>query len=164
MSLHKLIANYAAYNTWANTRMVEWLSTFSNDQLYKSTPSSFDSLDATLQHILRTQNYWLTFISEQDTAHLSWNHRPNEVENILKEMISVSLQMQETFTAYTEEELQKVLHLNSPWAQNDLSRYEYILHVINHSTYHRGQLVTMAHSLGLNKGIPNTDYNMYNCL
>lgn len=164
MSLHKLIANYAAYNTWANTRMVEWLSTFSTEQLYQRTPSSFDSLDATLQHMLRTQNYWLAFISEQDTSHFSWNYRPNEVENILKEMISVSLQIQETFTAYTEDDLQKVLHLNSPWAKNDLSRYEYILHVINHSTYHRGQLVTMAHSMGLKEGIPNTDYNMYNCL
>lgn len=164
MSLHKLIANYAAYNTWANTRIVEWLSTLNKEQLYKSTPSSFDSLDATLQHTLRTQNYWLAFITEQDTSNFKWSIRHNEVENILNELITVSLQMQETFIAYTEEELQKVLHLNSPWAQNKLSRYEYIMHVINHSTYHRGQLVTMAHTLGLNQSIPNTDYNMYNCL
>lgn len=164
MSLHKIISNYAAYNTWANTQMVEWLSTLGKEQLYKNTPSSFDSIDATLQHLLRTQNYWLAFITEQDTSNFQWTLRPNEVEQILRELIEVSLKMQTIYTAYIETELQQVLHLDSPWAKNSLSRYEYILHVINHSTYHRGQIVTIAHQLGYKQGIPNTDYNMYNCL
>jgi len=35
------------------------------------------------------------------------------------------------------------------------------MHVINHGTYHRGQIITMARSLGVTHGIPKTDYNLY---
>jgi hypothetical protein len=34
------------------------------------------------------------------------------------------------------------------------SRYEFILHVINHSTHHRGQIVTMCRRLGAVDNIP----------
>ena len=35
--------------------------------------------------------------------------------------------------------------------------YQVLLHVFNHSTYHRGQLVTMLRNLGVEK-IPQTDF------
>ena len=38
--------------------------------------------------------------------------------------------------------------------------YEVMLHVFNHSTYHRGQLVTMLRQLGVEK-IPQTDFIVY---
>lgn len=41
------------------------------------------------------------------------------------------------------------------------SRYEYILHVVNHSSYHRGQVVAMCRALGIRGEIPVTDYDAY---
>ncbi len=38
--------------------------------------------------------------------------------------------------------------------------YETVMHVINHSTYHRGQLVTMMRTLGV-KTIPQTDFSVF---
>ncbi len=38
---------------------------------------------------------------------------------------------------------------------------QYGLHVFNHSTYHRGQIVTIGRGLGY-KDAPMTDYNFYN--
>ena len=49
-----------------------------------------------------------------------------------------------------------------PLAKNDFNRYDYILHIINHSTFHRGQIVTMSRAIGITDGIVNTDYNMFN--
>ena len=40
----------------------------------------------------------------------------------------------------------------------------YIVHIINHGSFHRGQIVTMARTLGVSEGIVNTDYNIFNCL
>lgn len=164
MSLSKLISNYAAYNEWANQRIVDWLKPLDKNLLHHKTPSSFNSLDYTLQHILRAQNFWLLFISEKDFSNFSWAVRENEVETILSELLVSSYQMKITFSNFSEAELNHVLHLKSKWAKNDLPRYEYINHVINHTTYHRGQIITMARCLGITENVPNTDYNMFNCI
>ena len=73
MSLNKFIANYSAFNDWANNEIVRWLKGIDRVLLYQKTPSSFASMDYTLQHILRTQTYWLAFITNQDTSQLNWN-------------------------------------------------------------------------------------------
>jgi len=41
-----------------------------------------------------------------------------------------------------------------------LTLYETVMHVMNHSTYHRGQLVTMMRTLGI-KTIPQTDFMVF---
>ena len=162
MSLKNLISNYSAYNAWANHRIVTWLSTVDQDLLYKQTPSSYTSLDYTMQHILRTQRYWLLFVSEEDASRNNWSIREGEVENIMTELIEVSEEMKKRFSSFSEDDLLKVLHLRSDWAQNDLPRYEYIQHIINHGTFHRGQIVTIARAIGIRDGIVNTDYNFFN--
>jgi uncharacterized damage-inducible protein DinB len=162
MSLPRLISNCAAFNEWANHRIVDWLQSIDRQILYRETPSSFTTIDYTLQHILRTQRYWLLFISGKDTSDFDWAVREHEVDNILSELKTVSTQMKEVFSSFSESELLETLHYDMPWAKNDLSRYEYIMHIINHGTFHRGQIVTMARCLGLTEGIVNTDYNIFN--
>lgn len=162
MSLQRLISNYGAFNAWANERIVTWLRTLNEEVLYQSTPSSYTSIDYTLQHILRTQRYWLLFISEEDTSNVNWSIRQGEVENIMSELVSVSEEMKRRISLFTEEDLLKVLHLRSAWAENDLPRYEYIQHIINHGTYHRGQIITMARCVGITGEVVNTDYNFFN--
>jgi uncharacterized damage-inducible protein DinB len=164
MSLSKLISNYADYNLWANERAVEFLRTQDEDVFYAETPSSFNTLDGTLQHMLRTQKFWLAFVSEQDLTGFSWAIRKGEASKILSELVANSINMRDVFTQFSEDQLNEILHLRMPWASNDCSRYEYCTHVINHSTFHRGQIVTMARCLGINEGIPATDYNIYNTI
>jgi uncharacterized damage-inducible protein DinB len=162
MSVHKLIGNYASFNEWANHRIVDWLSNVDHDLLYKQTPSSYTSIDYTLQHILRTQRFWILFIGAESTAGFNWSVREKEVDSILRELKVVSTEMKEKFSSFSEEALLKTLHFDMPWAKNNLSRYEYIVHIINHGTFHRGQIVTMARTIGITEGIVNTDYNMFN--
>ena len=162
MSLSALISNYISFNAWANERIVTWLRTVDQNLLYQNTPSSYTSLDYTMQHILRTQRYWLAFISSEDTSQLNWAVREGEADNIMAELIDVSEEMKRRFSRFTEGDLLEVLHLRSPWAQNDLPRYEYIMHIVNHGTFHRGQIITIARSIGITEGVVNTDYNFFN--
>ncbi|MCC7297503.1 MAG: hypothetical protein IT244_04155 [Bacteroidia bacterium] len=162
--MYQCISNYTRFNLWANRTMANWLGSLDEEVLYRNINSSFKSIDLTVQHMLRTQKYWQMFVLEQDTSKMDWSVREHEVGTILKELVSVSEEMKTHFGSFTEAELGKVLQLNSSWAKNSLPRYEYILHVVNHSTFHRGQLVTMARGLGIVDGIPNTDYNMFRCL
>jgi uncharacterized damage-inducible protein DinB len=142
--------------------MVTWLQSIDEELLYAPLLSSFTSIDYTLQHIFRTQRFWYTFITQQDITQLNWTVREKEVQLVMQELVLLSDEMKIRFANYSENELLQILHLNTPWATNDLSRYEYMVHVVNHSTFHRGQIVTMARSLGITTGVPNTDYNIFN--
>ncbi len=164
MSLQKLIANYTEFNLWANQRIHEMLIKLDESILYTQTPSSFNSIDYTLQHMLRTQRYWNLFITGASTEGFNWAVREGEVQLIMAELIDISATMVKNFRAFSEKDLQEILNLDTPWAKNQLPRYEYIFHVINHSTFHRGQIITMLRSLGITDGILNTDYNIFNTL
>jgi uncharacterized damage-inducible protein DinB len=142
--------------------MVTWLQSIDEELLYAPLLSSFTSIDYTLQHIFRTQRFWYTFITQQDITQLNWTVREKEVQLVMQELVLLSDEMKNRFANYSENELLQILHLNTPWATNDLSRYEYMVHVVDHSTFHRGQIVTMARSLGITTGVPNTDYNIFN--
>lgn len=164
MSLQKLTTNYAAFNEWANQRIVAMLKLQNEDLLYSKTASSFNTIDYTLQHMLRTQRYWNLFITGASTEGFNWGVREGEVQQIMAELIDISATMVKNFSAFSEQDLQEVLNLDTPWAKNQLPRYEYIFHVTNHSTFHRGQIITMMRSLGITDGIVNTDYNIFNTL
>ena len=112
MSLSKLVPNYTSFNAWANLNMVTWLQSINRELLYSPVVSSFTSIDYTLQHILRTQRFWYTFITEQDTSAISWAVREKEVELVMQELIDLSNEMKNTIVNYSENELLQILHLN----------------------------------------------------
>jgi uncharacterized damage-inducible protein DinB len=111
--------------------------------------------------MLRAKEFWLAFISDQDVSNFKWTVKDETLESIFSQVIDSSHKMKIKFSSFSEDELIQVLHLTRSWGKNDLCRYEYIMHVINHSTYHRGQIITMARTLGITNGIPGTDYNFF---
>jgi len=50
--------------------------------------------------------------------------------------------------------------IKTPWVEDEIPVYEVLLHAFNHSTYHRGQVITMGRQLGFEDGIM-TDFYEY---
>ncbi|HEY5750708.1 MAG TPA: DinB family protein [Chryseolinea sp.] len=157
MSLKKLISSYTRYNHWANEKMTQWLETLERNLLYKETPSSFGSIDLTLQHMNHAQNFWFAIITGTDVAKLDETIKLNAVDIVIDELLAGSQRMLDKFTTYTEEELSTQV----PSQDMMQSRYDYILHAINHNSYHRGQIVTMIRCLGLVGNVPAMDYEVF---
>lgn len=157
MSLKKLISSYTRYNHWANETMTRWLETLERDTLYKETPSSFGSIDLTLQHMNHAQNFWFAIITSADVTKLDETIRSNAVDSVIRELRAGSQRMLDKFTAYTEDELLTQI----PSQDMVQSRYDYIVHAINHNAYHRGQIVTMSRCLGVVGNVPAMDYEVF---
>jgi len=155
MSVKKIISGYVYYNHWANQTLTEWLKTLDNNFLTKETRSSFPTIDFTLQHMKNAQNFWLSITREierpDETIKINLTHE------VVHELLDSSQQMIDVFTAYTEEELQQPVQSDNMTR----NRYEFILHMINHNSYHRGQIVTMARGFGVVNNIPETDYEAF---
>jgi len=157
MNLKKLVSDYTRYNHWANEQMIRWLKTLERKLLYTETASSFRSIDLTIQHMNHAQNFWYAVITEADLSKLDETIKSNAAESNMNDLLEVSHQLHSVFTAYTEEELCKQVSTGEMFQ----CRYDYILHMVNHNSYHRGQIITMSRGLGVVDNIPTTDYDIY---
>jgi uncharacterized damage-inducible protein DinB len=161
MTLEILLKDYCAYNVWANKLVVNWLRHKPIEVLEREVPSSFPSLRATLLHIWAAEDIWLNrlkgvspaeFVSESYTGGTP-------------EMLDWLIQNSELFENFVQRQSEEFFSNTSVYKHTNGQSYEQynseiILHCMQHSTYHRGQIVTIARNLGL-VDPPKTDYVAY---
>lgn len=160
MSLKRIMSNYADYNLWVNQQFVNWLSPKSDELLNAEVPSSFSTIMKTLDHIWSTEEYWFSVISE---SSLSEKKEESELskEEIFAGLLNSSTKLKHLINSLSEEDLIKEVKIVNPWFECELPISEYLIQVINHGTYHRGQIVTIGRNVGITDA-SNTDYNFYN--
>jgi uncharacterized damage-inducible protein DinB len=160
-TLQSLMKSFANYNAWANRTLVNWLKTKPADLMDKEVASSFPSIQQTLVHIWDTERFWSSVLQQQP-APVSF--RMEGFHGTLEEVLTGITQQSDILASYiytlSEEEIQQEVAFNSPWVSGKAARAEYLLQVLNHSTYHRGQVVTIGRNVGLTDA-PMTDYNYY---
>lgn len=157
MLLKKLISNYTAYNHWANGKLTDWLKTLNGNLVYSETASSYANIDLTIQHMLHAQNFWLAVLDGQDYKNIDETVKNNSFDSNVVSLMKGSQRMIDIFNEYTEEELQEQVSTDV----TTQSRYDFILHIVNHNSYHRGQIITICRQQGVIKNIPCTDYEYF---
>ncbi|GAB3320750.1 damage-inducible protein DinB [Larkinella ripae] len=163
LTLASLVTDYAIYNVWANQQLVDWLKTKPRAVMEQTVPSSFPSLHQTLLHIWDTQRFWLSVLQQVPAPpSFIWVGFEGTVDDIFEGMVEQSAELADYIRSLSEAELQERVVLKTPWAEGIQSRLEFTQHCLNHSTYHRGQVVTIGRNLGLTDA-PMTDYCFY-CL
>ncbi|WP_207514974.1 DinB family protein [Longitalea luteola] len=154
-----LMKNYANYNYWANSTLVSWLKTKPAATLEQEVASSFPSIRLTLQHIWQTERYWLTIIRKDPPQ--TFDEFTGTVQELFAALLKTAGELAAYTNSMTDEMIEDRTLIVSPWFQSDFPNFEYIMHVANHSTYHRGQIITIGRQLGFTDA-PMTDYNLYN--
>ena len=157
--LSYLIKNYADYNHWANCTLINWLKMKPRDILSQEVPSSFSTIRNTLIHILDTQRYWLSILDQ--TAFYSQQDFDGDLDDVFQAVMAQSQALAEFVETLSTDIIQADTLIVSEWFECNLPNFEYIIHCMNHSTYHRGQIVTIGRNLGFTDA-PMTDYNFYN--
>jgi uncharacterized damage-inducible protein DinB len=157
MNLKEFISRNVRYNHWANDKMNSWLSSLDSSLLSARVRSSFPSIELTLEHINDSQDFWYAVITESELANRNLMGENEPVEPVLSRLLRGSQKMIDTYTEYTEAEL--VQKVASPVMIQ--RRCDFIMHTINHNSYHRGQIVTISRILGVTNDIPETDYETF---
>jgi uncharacterized damage-inducible protein DinB len=157
MHLQNLISRLLRYNLWANERLTSWLMTIHRNILYEKTGASFGTIDRTLQHILSAQIYWYAIIVKGQITEFNQPAKEHATDEVIADLVINSQQLVNELSILNEQQLIERIQASD----STQSRYEYILHVVNHSSYHRGQIITMCRALGITGEIPVTDYDGY---
>lgn len=157
MYLQNLITRFLNYNLWATERVTSWLLTVDQNKLYENAGSSFGTIDRTLQHILAAQNHWYSIIVEGQLNEFNQSFKENAVDEVIAELVRGAQNLVNSLSTMSEQQLVERIKAGDSMQ----SRYEYILQIVNHTSYHRGQIVTLCRALGITDKIPENDYDAY---
>ena len=158
--MKEILQKLAAYNVWANQKIINCIQQQEEVLWHQQTPSSFDTLHETLLHIWDAESVWWQRIKLQERIMAPSQNAGLSLTDVSGGLLSQSMQWEEWVKAATEMALQHVVLYNLRKEQFKKPVFETVLHVFNHSTYHRGQLVTMLRQLGVTD-IPQTDFVVY---
>ena len=158
--MKKILQKLAAYNVWANQKIINCIQQQEEVLWHQQTPSSFITLHETLLHIWDAESVWWQRIKLQERIMAPSQNAGLSLTDVSGGLLSQSMQWEEWVRAATEMALQHVVLYNLRKEQFKQPVFETVLHVFNHSTYHRGQLVTMLRQLGVTD-IPQTDFVVY---
>ncbi|MCC8409152.1 DinB family protein [Mucilaginibacter sp. UR6-1] len=151
----------AEYNIWANNRAISWLKLIDEEQWEQKTTSSFASIRETAIHIASAEKIWVDFWTKVAApVYLSagFNGTKDELIEIWQK---ASKDIKTHLENYPEDELEhQVTFVYPRGGEGQMAFWQTFSHIINHSTYHRGQLVTLLRSSGFTD-LTNTDLATY---
>lgn len=146
----------AGFNIWANHIVCGWLEQISDEQWNRETESSFNSIRETVLHIISAEKAWLQRFKKEPVEWLQNKYKGSK-EEYIKLWEESSKGFKEFIENFDESKLQT--HLEFKRLNGDafsMPFYQLFAHVVNHATYHRGQLVTMLRQSGF-KNLASTD-------
>jgi uncharacterized damage-inducible protein DinB len=157
----EILKQYAAYNVWANQRMIEVILNLPPEQQQQTVSSSFPSLEKTLLHMWDAESIWWQRIKLQEVVVPPSLTAKYNVKDITTGLANQDKQWFEWVNAATDAALDHVFaYRNTKKEQFKQPVFQMLLHLFNHATYHRGQLTTIFHHLEINK-IPPTDFIVF---
>ncbi len=161
MTAQHILYNYSKYNLWANGMMTQWLLSKDHGLMDVELNSSFPTINKTLSHIWVAEYIWMCRIEGIVGNKLSGRHDGKEISGICHDLLEVSQYYIKKSEEISENDLsQKFRYKYLSGDEGESELIDILHHVMNHSTYHRGQLVTMGRELGFTDP-PKTDYIQY---
>jgi uncharacterized damage-inducible protein DinB len=151
----------AGYINWADNRVIEWLMQINEEQWNARSVSSFGSIRETAVHMVSAKKIWLDFwTGTSNPVYLSSEFKGTKEELILIWRKS-SIDLERFIESYPEAHYSSEIAVIKP--NGELSKVEFrktFPHMVNHATYHRGQLVTQLRQAGFSDFL-NTDLFTY---
>lgn len=148
------------YNYWACDQQLAVCATLSEEQLTRPLGSSFGSLRDTLKHLLGAEWVWLERFNGGNPRGVPWLKETETLDAIRARWESVEADMRRYLAALKPEALTVPLtYQNFKGETWTYPLWQCLLHLVNHGTYHRGQVTMALRQLGSTP--PGIDFLVY---
>jgi uncharacterized damage-inducible protein DinB len=156
-----------AYNHWANRRLLSAAGRLNPEDFIRDLLSSHSSVRGTFVHIIGGQWVWLRLWvgepSKDIVARCDALWDPEKFPDIAS-LEAAHASLEEDQISFIESLTDERVNAHRPFKnfqgqELELSLSEMMQHVVNHSTYHRGQIVTLLRQLG--QVPPGTDFSTF---
>ncbi|HCA42265.1 MAG TPA: hypothetical protein DEP28_03335 [Bacteroidetes bacterium] len=159
--MKELLLKYTRYNHWANERICLLLTSLPAEILDKEIKSSFTSIRKTLYHLWDAELIWIERINGFSFDKWPSESFDGDIVEATQLILTNSNRFSDLVSNNDEEYLNKrISYQNMKGDEFNNPVWELIMHCMNHSTFHRGQIVTMLREADV-KDIPGTDLILY---
>jgi uncharacterized damage-inducible protein DinB len=136
------------YHYWARDRMLDAVATITPEQFLRPMGNSFHSIRDTFAHICAAERIWITRLKGEKPQGLQKPDRLPDVDAVRKEWTELEGEMREQFARLGPEAVERTIEYQDLRGddQSDVL-WQILQHVVNHATYHRGQITTMLRQL-----------------
>ena len=151
------LRDFCDYNTWANKKTLDSLEPLAPEALTSPMGGSFASIRDTVVHIIGAAwIWWQRCIGERPKGLLDPAGFPD--------VASLRARWPEIDDGYLDVVNSKDLDEAVTYVNRHGNQYTYsigkiLLHNVNHSSYHRGQVVTLLRQIGAKPAV--TDYLLF---
>lgn len=148
----------AKYNLWADERLYQCINQLDPELLDKEVLNSFNSLRSTVAHLYDAAKIWLARLNGQSLEY--WPSKALDQFEI-DLWIEQSRLVLKHVESLNEQGVNRICTYSKQSGEEFNQRVEDILlHLFNHATYHRGQIISILHQLAV-KNLPATDIIVY---
>lgn len=143
------------YDAWANAKLLNCAETSGLTSFTRELGGSFSSMRDTFVHILGVEELWLSRW-QGETGRLLDPQDFSTPDSLRERWHSQEHRLNEYLSRLGDNDLAQIItYKNIHGITYSLELWKQILHLSNHSAYHRGQVVTMMRQLNIEP--PSTD-------
>jgi uncharacterized damage-inducible protein DinB len=163
--MFELIKTFYAYNSWAAARLLDALEQLTPEELAAPGCSGHGSIRDTLAHFMATQSGWFSWFDGSMTVSQAYSVKIpgaslDRVAKARARWAPIDKQATDTVNGLSDEKLHDVWTWSLPGGGSDsLPLWRLLLHLANHGTHTRAQIVAAMRRLG--HDAPNIDFLNY---
>lgn len=137
------------YNAWADRRHLEAVGKVTTEEFLRPMGSSFGSLRDTLAHIYGAEWVWLERFQGRSPSSLPDVAQFQDLPSLKEKWRELEERLLKFVGGLKQEDLDRVMEyktLKFGAYRNPL--WQSMQHLVNHGSYHRGQVTTLLRQLG----------------
>jgi uncharacterized damage-inducible protein DinB len=137
------------YHIWARERCLAAVGGLTPQQFMQSLGSSFDSVRDTLAHLCGADEVWLARWHGTSPASLPSPARFPDLASLRSAWVPIDVGLRAHVSGLDAEGLRRMVTYRAFNGQTaTLPFWQLLQHVVNHGSYHRGQVTTLLRQLG----------------
>lgn len=137
------------YNDWANKRALQAASTLTPEQFTKPLGNSFSSVRDTLAHMYGAETIWLQRFKGESPSAFPDTTQLTDLASLAAQWNPIAADLLSFVANLTQQDIDRVVEYKTmKFGVYSNPLWQSLQHVVNHGTYHRGQITTMLRQLG----------------
>ena len=147
MSPEEMVSLYE-YNAWANRRSMDAASKLASEKFVEPRGSSFASVRDTLAHIYGGESIWLERFQGTSPAALPDVNQFSDARSLREAWAALETNLMAFVRGLKQADLDRVFEYQTfKFGTYKNPLWQSMQHLVNHGTYHRGQVTTLLRQL-----------------
>jgi len=139
-----------AYNAWANRQLLDAAAALPEDAYRRDLKSSHGGIHGTLAHIVWAEHLWLNRWLKKPNPTAAQGKDLHTAADVRERWEEIEAERARFLAGFSEAQLEETRTVKpSTGGEYQHTFNQMFHHTVDHSSYHRGQVVTMLRQVGV---------------